>query len=84
MQTRIRRLKNHRAVGVACAVGATGLGLLYMTAAGAPTLYLAVNASSLVLGLGLFAVIPPGALTSRLSGGLLVALGGLLPRKALP
>jgi cell division protein FtsW (lipid II flippase) len=83
MVTRNRRLKNPRALGVACAATATGLGLLYMAAAGAPTLYFAVNALSLVLGLALFAVLPSTGLASRLSGGVLVALGSLLLATAL-
>ena len=83
MVTQDRRLKNPRALGVACAVTATVLGLLYMSAAGAPSVYLAVNALSLVLGLALFAVIPSTGLASRLSGGVLVALGGLLLATAL-
>ena len=83
MKTHNTLLRNPRAVGVACAVAATGLGLLYMAAAGAPTIYLAVNALSLVLGLALFALIRPTALTSRLSGGVLVVLGGLLLATAL-
>src|SRR6185295_6172066 len=34
-----------------CAIGATGLGLVYMTAAGAPLSYLAINAAALAIGL---------------------------------
>jgi len=59
------------------------LGLLYMSAAGAPSVHLAVNALSLVMGLALFAVISPTGLASRFSGGVLVALGGLLLATAL-
>ncbi len=38
---------------IGCAVGATGLGLAYMTSAGAPLRYLGVNAGALVVGVGL-------------------------------
>jgi hypothetical protein len=43
-------------IGIACAVGASGLGLAYMVAAGAPTLYLAINAGTLVIGLAVLMV----------------------------
>lgn len=72
--------ENPRAVGVACAIAATGLGLAYMAAAGAPRLYLAVNGLALLLGLAFF-----GALRSSsgeaplLPGGVTLAFGaGLL------
>lgn len=38
-------------IGVASAVGAVGLGLAYLAAAGAPGQYLAVNAGTLIVGL---------------------------------
>ncbi|HYD12497.1 MAG TPA: hypothetical protein VEC11_06595 [Allosphingosinicella sp.] len=40
-----------RRLAMACATGATGLGLVWMAAAGAPHRYLAVNALALILGL---------------------------------
>ncbi|HLL48778.1 MAG TPA: hypothetical protein VK399_18900, partial [Longimicrobiaceae bacterium] len=40
-----------RAAGIACAVGATGLGMLYLALAGAPAIYLVVNGLALVMGL---------------------------------
>jgi cell division protein FtsW (lipid II flippase) len=83
MDTHGRRLKNPRAIGIVCATAATGLGLLYMSAAGAPTIHLGVNALSLLMGLALFAVIPSTRLASRLPGGVVVALGGLLLATAL-
>lgn len=83
METHNTRLKNPRAVGVACACAATGLGLLYMAAAGAPRIHLAVNLLSLVMGLALFAVIPSTGLAPRVSGGVLIVLGGLLLATAL-
>ncbi len=38
-------------VGVLCAIGATGLGLVHLALAGAPGRYLAVNAAALAIGL---------------------------------
>ncbi len=46
-----------RFVGVACAIGAVLLGLVYMGIAGAPMRYLGINASALILGLVILAVI---------------------------
>lgn len=83
MVTENRRLKSPRTLGVVCAATATALGLFYMSAGGAPSLHLAVNALSLVLGFALFAVIPATGLASRLSGGVLVAFGSLLLATAL-
>ena len=83
METLARRLKNPRAVGVVCATTATGLGLLYMSAAGAPTIHVMVNALSLVMGLALFAVMPSNGIVSRLSGVVVVLLGGMLLATAL-
>lgn len=37
-------------IGIASAVGAAGLGLIYLAAAGAPTRYLTVNAGTLIVG----------------------------------
>jgi cell division protein FtsW (lipid II flippase) len=84
MEKRAGSLKNPRFVGVACAIGATGLGLAYMAAAGAPSVYLAVNALALVMGLAIFGVMPSssGRMPS-LIGGVLLASGGLLLATAL-
>jgi cell division protein FtsW (lipid II flippase) len=46
-----------RAIGLACAVGATCLGLGYLAAAGAPMHYIVINAVALVLGLVAFSAI---------------------------
>ncbi len=75
---------NPRIFGVACAVIATALGLMYMNAAGAPALYLAVNALSLAMGLALFALIPPDRVASTQSGGTIIALGGGQSRRNVP
>jgi hypothetical protein len=40
-----------RIIGIACAIGATGLGILYLMAAGAPVRMLLVNGGALILGL---------------------------------
>jgi len=84
MEKRAGSLKNPRSVGVACAIAATGLGLAYMAAAGAPLVYLAVNALALVMGLAIFGVTPSssGRIPSLL-GGVLLASGGLLLATAL-
>lgn len=42
-------------IGPACAVGATGLGLAYLAAAGAPVRYVFVNAGALLVGLTIVA-----------------------------
>lgn len=44
-----------RAVGVACAIGATLLGIAFMVMGGAPISYLGINLGALVIGLLLFA-----------------------------
>jgi Cell cycle protein len=46
-----------RAFGVGCALASVGLGLLYMTMAGAPVSYVASNAVALILGLILLALL---------------------------
>jgi hypothetical protein len=43
-------LDRPRFLGLVCAAGAVGLGLAYMTAAGAPPQYLAINLAALILG----------------------------------
>jgi hypothetical protein len=72
-----------RAIGIACAVSATLVGLLYLHLAGAPTSHLIVNALSLVLGLALFAGIPESARGSRASGGVVLALGVMVLATAM-
>lgn len=71
--------ENPRAVGVACAIAATGLGLAYMAAAGAPRLYLAVNGLALLLGLALFGVLRSSSgQAPLLPAGVTLAFGGAL------
>jgi len=57
-----------------CASVATGLGLAYMSAAGAPTMYLVVNALALVMGLAIFAVLQLSVRTPRLPAEVAVLL----------
>jgi cell division protein FtsW (lipid II flippase) len=83
METHDGFLRTPPAVGLACAGAATGLGLAYMAAAGAPAIYLAVNALSLVMGIAGFALVRLSGRAPRLSGGVAVALGGLLLATAL-
>ena len=44
------RNRDPRAIGLACAAGAVGLGLVYLAAAQAPLVYIVVNGTALVLG----------------------------------
>src|SRR5205085_11101860 len=69
-------LRLPRRLAALCAGGATGLGLAYMAAAGAPLSYLATNAAALVIGLlavgvlseaGRLWPIPPGAVGPALA-----------------
>ena len=83
MKTHIGNLTTPRAIGVVCAIAATGLGLLYLAAAGAPAIQLAVNGLALVMGLALFAVIPSFGRPPRLPKGIAVLVGGLLLTTAL-
>lgn len=76
-------LRNPRAVGIVCASSATALGIAYMAAAGAPTIYLVVNALALTMGLAFFAIIETSLRAPRLPGAIAVALGGLLLATAL-
>lgn len=50
-------MRRPRALGIVCASGGVTLGLAYMTIAGAPVRYLAVNAGALVIGLTLLALL---------------------------
>jgi hypothetical protein len=65
--------KNPLWIGAACAAAATGLGVAYLTAAGAPAVYGAINLGALALGLTVLARRPP-----RVPGGAVLVLGALL------
>jgi hypothetical protein len=63
------KLGQPRKAGIACALAATALGIVYLAAAGAPARYLVVNATALLLGIvalrGIAAAEPrPGRPTS--------------------
>lgn len=75
--------RNPLLIGAACAVAATGLGLAYMAAAGAPSVYLAVNVVALVLGLTVFALAKSARRPPHLSGTVLFVLGATLLATAL-
>lgn len=72
-----------RTLGIACMAGAVALGLGYLTIAGAPIRYLAVNTGALVIGLTLLALlgrINSGAVGMRAAT---VAMAGALLATAL-
>jgi hypothetical protein len=83
MRVRSDLLKTPQASGLACAAGATGLGLVHMAAAGAPARLMAVNALALVLGVGIFAVMRSGGRAPRLPTPAVPILGSLLLATAL-
>lgn len=70
-----------RATGIACAVGAVLLGLVYLAMAGAPPRYLALNA--VALGTGLAAMLVIGRAGGRWSGAAMLAGAGALLATAL-
>lgn len=73
-----------RAVGARCAVGAVGMGLVYLMLAGAPVRYLVINAGALVIGLLLLSLVSriPGA-GGRFPGALILGCSLLLLATAL-
>ena len=72
-------LRHPRRLAALCAIGATGLGLAYMTAAGAPLSYLAINAAALAIGLLAVGVLTEAGRLWRIGGGAVsVALAGLI------
>lgn len=77
-------LRRPRVTGVACAIGAVAMGLVYMALAGAPMRYLGINGSALLLGLALLALLGrslPGS--RRLTAAAMVAMAGALLATAL-
>jgi len=73
-----------RALTGLCAVIATGLGLAYLTFAGAPAFYLVGNAVALVLGFLIVGLLmATGGVGERTLGTVAVALGALLVATAL-
>jgi cell division protein FtsW (lipid II flippase) len=66
-----------RPVAVACGVGATGLGLIYMSAGGAPAHYLMINSGALVFGLVALAILAMADRRGHLPAGPLTLAFGL-------
>lgn len=66
-----------RSVAVACGVGATGLGLIYMSAGGAPAHYLMINAGALVFGLATLGILALADRRGHLPAGWLTLSLGL-------
>jgi hypothetical protein len=79
--TRGQRLP--RTTGIACAVGATGAGILYMAMAGAPATYIAINGLALVMGLGAVGLAWTAGRDRHLPGGMVLVLGAALLATAL-
>ena len=78
------RLSNPRALGLACGIGAAGLGLAYLTAAGAPLVYIVGTAASLLRRLVAFSGISKsGWRAGGASGGLVLVLSFALLATAL-
>lgn len=68
-----------RHLATLCAAGATGLGLAYMAAAGAPLRYLAVNGGALAMGcLALAALTGTFRISDAARGAVVLALAGAL------
>jgi cell division protein FtsW (lipid II flippase) len=62
-------LDRPRLLGLLCAIGAVGLGLAYMAAAGAPPRYLLVNLAALILGAALWLALGTAALSRLANDG---------------
>ena len=74
-------LRRPRRLAALCGIGATGLGLAYMVAGGAPLSYLATNAAAIAIGLLAVGVLGDAARLWRVPGGavgILVACAILL------
>jgi len=83
-QAMASHLRHPRRLAASCAIGATGLGLAYMIAAGAPLSYLAINAAALAIGLLAVGVLTDAGRLWRFAGGALwVALACLILVTAL-
>lgn len=77
-------MRRPRAVGVACAVGAVALGLVYMLVVGAPMRYLGINAGALMIGLATLGFLGrAGAVGEHWIGGVVAAIAGPLLATAL-
>jgi hypothetical protein len=72
-----------RVAGIACLLGATGLGMLYLALAGAPANYLVVNALALVMGLAAVGLAWTAGQDRQLPGKAVLILGVALLATAL-
>ena len=78
------RKRDPRAIGLACAAGAVGLGAVYLAAAQAPWVYIVVNSTAFVLGLiAYFALVRWGWAGTGRSGAIVLALAAILVATAL-
>ena len=78
------RQRDPRAIGLACAAGAVGLGAVYLAAAQAPLVYIVVNSTAFVLGLIAYAALVRwGWASTRRSGAIVLALAAVLLATAL-
>lgn len=66
-------IRRPRTIGVACAIGAVGLGLAYMAITAAPTRYLAINAGALVIGLTMLVLLGRTVAAGRAATGAAIA-----------
>lgn len=77
-------LRGPRGLALICGLTATGLGLVYMTAGGAPAAYLVMNVGAVALGLALLAIATLADQRGHLPiGPLVLGLGATLPAIAL-
>ena len=77
-------IRSPRLVGVACAVGAVALGLVYLVLAGAPVPYLVINLAALAVGLALSGLVSQSLFAGRpWTGAVILAMAGGLLATAL-
>ncbi|MBD8545023.1 hypothetical protein IFU00_22345 [Oxalobacteraceae sp. CFBP 8761] len=77
-------IRRPRALGVACVIGAVTSGLIYMAIAGAPTRYLGINASALILSIALLVLLGrTGPRGRRLTSVAIVTMAAALLATAL-
>lgn len=77
-------IRRPRALGVACVIGAVTSGLVYMAIAGAPTRYLGINASALILSIALLVLLGrAGPRGRRLTSAAIVTMAAALLATAL-
>lgn len=79
----MRLLDRPRMLGTLCAVGSVALGLAYLTGAGAPLGYRAVNAGALVFGLAALALVGRVRGQARWGGGAIAVMAAALLATAL-